>query len=449
MSTAAAIAAVTAVLKDLLLNSFVDHDASAMVGNVMVTARAPDTITLPEQNSQLNLFLYQISPNSGWRNVGLPARDSTGDLISAPPLAVDLHYLLSAYGAKDFHAEVLLGYAMQLFHEMPVLSRETIRKSLSPTMPVDIDAGPQGNIPVELRNLFECGLAEQFEQIKVTPSYLNLEEMFRVWMSFQVPYRTTISYCVSVVLIESKRKGKVALPVRNRSLHAVPFAFPVIEDVMSQSAPDQPFLRQPILATFRLALSGKNLQSSDTRIEVSGLEVADAGLLLSDERIEFDLPAGLRAGAHFVRVVHALDLATPPATLAPHKVMESNSISFVVSPTIGNVQCHDVVGAGQNAELLRSGKIVFAIAPAVTTTQRVILILNQTELPNSQQAKGYRFECRSHNHSGASPLSSSLEVPFVGVSQGSYLVRVQVDGAESQLATDIEGRFIAPKIEVP
>ncbi len=216
------IAAVTAVLKDLLLNSFVDHDAADMLGQVLVTARAPDTIPLPEQNSQLNLFLYQVTPNSGWRNVGYPSRDAEGHLTQAVPLALDLHYLLSAYGAKDFHAEVLLGYAMQLFHEMPVLTREVIRKALSPSLFVDSAAGPSGRIPEELKNLFLSGLADQIEQIKVTPSYLNMEEMFRVWMSFQVPYRTTLAYSVSVVLIDSKYQGSAALPVASRKISSVP-----------------------------------------------------------------------------------------------------------------------------------------------------------------------------------------------------------------------------------
>ena len=69
MSTPAAIAAVTAVLKDVLLNGLVDHDAMNTVGQVMVTAQAPDRVTLTEQNSQLNLFLYLITPNAGWRNL--------------------------------------------------------------------------------------------------------------------------------------------------------------------------------------------------------------------------------------------------------------------------------------------------------------------------------------------------------------------------------------------
>ena len=115
MSSPLAIASVTAVLKDLLNNGLIDHSLASTVGNVTVTALSPDRIdvTTLNQQSQLNLFLYQVTPNAGWRNVGLPSRDSRGERTSNPPLAIDLHYLLTAYGALELHSEILLGYGMQ------------------------------------------------------------------------------------------------------------------------------------------------------------------------------------------------------------------------------------------------------------------------------------------------------------------------------------------------
>ena len=74
MSNALAIAAVTAVLRDLLNNGVVQHDLSANVGVVSVTSKPPDVInTGPNEAAQLNLYLYQVTPNQGWRNVGQPA----------------------------------------------------------------------------------------------------------------------------------------------------------------------------------------------------------------------------------------------------------------------------------------------------------------------------------------------------------------------------------------
>ena len=202
MSSASGIAAVTAVLKDLLNNGLIAQDAAAVLGDVTVTALTPDRIT-QTTTSQLNLFLYLVMPNLGWRNVGQPSRAADGTLISGPPLALDLFYLLSSYGAKDLHAEILLGYAMKLLHETPVLSSDAIRGALSPSYEVN---GAPG-IPPELQDLFSSGLADQIEQIKITPNYLNSEEMFKLWMGIQSPYRLTMSYHVSVVLIDSDDAG--------------------------------------------------------------------------------------------------------------------------------------------------------------------------------------------------------------------------------------------------
>src|SRR4051794_27104830 len=128
MSSALAIASVTAVLKDLLNNGIIDRDLVSALGGVTVTALPPDRIDTSANNrqSQLNLFLYQVTPNAEWRN----AKNSSA------PLALDLHYLLTAYGASEFHGEILLGYGMQLLHETPILPIEAIRRALAPPTPV-------------------------------------------------------------------------------------------------------------------------------------------------------------------------------------------------------------------------------------------------------------------------------------------------------------------------
>ncbi|HJZ69754.1 MAG TPA: DUF4255 domain-containing protein, partial [Blastocatellia bacterium] len=104
MSSALAIAAVTAVLKDLLNNGLIDHNVGASVGEVTVSTLPPDRVDVldaAQKKSRLNLFMYQVTPNAGWRNVGLPSRNDRGERISNPPLALDLHYLLTAYGAEE------------------------------------------------------------------------------------------------------------------------------------------------------------------------------------------------------------------------------------------------------------------------------------------------------------------------------------------------------------
>src|SRR2546423_14161932 len=104
MSNALAVAAVSAVLKDLLNNGLIDHDVSTAVGKpVVVSVLPPDRVTTgAKEAAQLNLFLYQVTPNPGWQNAGFPSRDDQGARLTNPPLALDLHYLLTAYGRNDF-----------------------------------------------------------------------------------------------------------------------------------------------------------------------------------------------------------------------------------------------------------------------------------------------------------------------------------------------------------
>lgn len=211
MSSPLAIAAVTAALKDLLNDGLLNHDLSA-IGSFSVTASPPDrVVTGQNEPNQLNLFLYQVTPNLGWRNVGLPSRDGVGVRLSAPPLALDLHYLLTAYGAQDLNAEVLLGYSMHLLHETPVLTRDQLRTVLGAPSPVG-----GAILPAPFGNLSAVDLADQIELIKITPVFLSTEDLSKMWTAMQARYRPTMAYMASVVLIQSTNGGRSAPPVLKR-----------------------------------------------------------------------------------------------------------------------------------------------------------------------------------------------------------------------------------------
>lgn len=214
MSSPLALAAVTATLCDLLNNGLIDNDLSP-VGSFSVTAVPPDRIETGEQElNRLNLFLYQVTPNLGWRNEGMAARDSRDSRIrlSNPPLALDLHYMLTAYGSAPWAAEILLGFAMDVLHEKCVLSRADIRRALDPANnPISValvPPDPQGRIALDL--------ADQVEHLKILPQYLTSEELARLWTSMQARYRPTMAYEVCTVLIQSKRATQAALPVLKR-----------------------------------------------------------------------------------------------------------------------------------------------------------------------------------------------------------------------------------------
>lgn len=438
MSTALAIAAVTAVLKDLLNNGVINNDIASTVGEVAVTSLPPDRIDVSDGNerNQLNLFLYQVTPNAGWRNVGLPSRDSRGERISNPPLALDLHYMLSAYGTRDLHPEILLGYGMQLFHETPVLPRESIRKSLRP--PLDV---VDSDLPTRLRTLFDAQLAEQIEQIKIVPQALTTEEISRLWTAFQARYRPTAAYQASVVLIESRRTTRTPLPVRDRLIYVVPFKHPAIEAILSQANPAAPIVSgQPILSGYRLVIDGQDLRGDDTVVTIDGDAIAPASV--DDRRVTVVLPLTLGAGVHGVQVVHRLFMGSPPV---PHEGVTSNVAAFVLQPTIVSAAVSNVQSQPGG---LRNADVTVNVAPAVFDFQRVSLLLNEVNPPATRPAIALSFPARRDILSPPGS-TTSIDVPLTDVVPTAYLARLQVDGAHSPLVSDATGAFVAPQVVVP
>src|SRR5215469_10415100 len=219
MSNALAIAGVTAVLQFYLTNIY--SGLSALFGGtVTVSAKAPDIvqaeINLNQSLNQVNLFMHQVSHNQGWRNQGLPSMSADGrTLLNNPPLALDLHYLVTAYGSQDWQAEGLLGFAVQMLHQSPVLTRADISNAMA-ALPGSDPLNPLSSA------LGTSGLADQVEMIKITPATLGREEMAWLWTALKADYRPTFPFQVSVVLMQPPANAIIAIPVMQRQIQAVP-----------------------------------------------------------------------------------------------------------------------------------------------------------------------------------------------------------------------------------
>ena len=423
MSTALAIAGVTAVLRDLLNDGLVNHNVSGVLGSsVTVSVLAPDRVVPPSASeaSQLNLFLYLVTPNPGWRNEALPSRDATGrQRLTNPPLALDLHYLLSVYSGGDLHAEILLGYAMQLLHEMAVLTRDAIRTALNPS------PGVGASLPPALRALADSGLDDQVELIKLTPQYLNTEEMSKLWTAMQSHFRPTAAYTASVVLIEAQRAARSPLPVlsrgqvdlatgRDRGVEVIPSLLPPLPTLTAVVPP----AHQSVAAIGdTVALRGHHLEGSSREVLLTNdrfeIEATIAALpppsppAGTDALIEISLtgqaavlPAGLyRVAARLVR----------PGESKPR---ETNRIALTLAPQMTNLPL-SVARAGDG-----SASFTIEFTPALRVGQSAVLVLGQTEyLPQG------------------SPGSPATALSFVipDAPPGSHLARLRVDGIESPI----------------
>jgi len=429
MSSALAIAGVTAVLQRLINDGLADFPP-VTVPTFEVTSLPPSRILVPANgadHNQLNLFLYQVTPNASWRNMALPSRDEEGQHRSNPPLALDLHYLLSAYGAERLNAEILLGCAMQALHETPFLTRDAVRTALSSS------AAPGDPLGDMLRALGTAGLAEQIEQIKITPQTLSTEEMSKLWTAFQAPYRPTAGYLATVVLIESRRPTRQTLPVRERIVKAIPFQRPTIESIESNAGADE-----PIVANSTIIIKGRQLRGAITSVLISGIPFIPAANDLAENEIKIVLPPPLpdvlRAGIQSVQVVHEVDLGKPPVA---HRAVESNVAAFILHPKL-------VPPFAPSA-----GKLSLKFEPSVGRSQRVTLLLGQRNPPAGAPGRSFSIPAPPENGITVAGQTETATIEFsLGVAADVYFLRVQVDGAESSLTIDGAGKFDGPTVTV-
>ena len=127
MSNHLAIATVTATLRDLVFAA-----VSADVPGANVTMVKPDGVGSGVPATGVNIFLYQVTPSAAARNEDLPTRSENGTLVRRPRVGLDLHYLLTFYGAEaQLIPQRLLGSAARVLHARPVLTRAQVNSSVA------------------------------------------------------------------------------------------------------------------------------------------------------------------------------------------------------------------------------------------------------------------------------------------------------------------------------
>jgi hypothetical protein len=432
-----AIATVTFVLGQII-----DAAAKAAVPGAGVTTQRPGTLsgnTSPNQGPHVNLYLYQVSPNAAWRNDDLPTRGADGGLVRRPQAALDLSYLLTFFGNEtELEPQRILGGVATALHARPVLTREKIRSVIETV-----------TTPDPTHYLAGSDLAEQVELVKFSPLPLNLEELSKLWSVFlQTPYSLSVAYQGSVVLLEADGAPQQAAPVRERNVYVEPPRRPVIEQLLSRSGPNEsPAPDRPILSTDDLVIRGRELQGNDMRVLVGGIEVTTFEEA-SNTQIILSIPTGLQAGPRALRIVHRIMMGTPPS---PHGGVESNTVTFELRPRIAKDANGDyeitVTDTQPDEGNTKKAKVTVKLNPEVGQRQRVVLLLNEKQPPNTRPARSYSFEAPPRTQPTDPETSASITIPVRRVAPGLYLIRVRVDGAESLLDTSPSGEYISPEVE--
>jgi hypothetical protein len=414
MSNGFAIAAVTAVLKERLQDRLGDADVQAAIGPVKVTSLPPDRIQSGgAEPNQLNIYLHHAAPNAAFRNAGDPIRDSGGARIARPPLPLDLHYLITAFGIDTYAGEILLGHAMQEMHERPLLDPASIHQVLAPTV-------PDPNLPAPVSG---SGLDDQRECLRITPEAVGSEEMSRLWTALQAQYRTTAAYTVGVVLIDPEEPARKAYPVRDRGIGADAVAVPAVRDVVVAPATGPVDPAAPIVATSRLLIRGEHL-------DAPGLAVVVGREMLPVTERRPDGPVVDLAAAT------ALRPGTVPVQVLLSETVRSNTVPVAVHATISATVANDVV--------------TVTVAPEVGADQRVVLLLNEKGPPSHDPPRAFSFSPAPGNGVPANADSTATVPVAIDVPADTYVVRLEVDGVDSILDVDAgTGRYAVPSVAVP
>lgn len=409
MSDAMAIASVTAVIKGMLDNAMTDNSVSSLVGHtVTVTTVSPGLIKEGDSEPpQLNLFLYRVSPNAAWRNIGQPSRSIRGERLTNAPLALDLYYILTAYGNGDFSAETMLGYSMQVLHEMSVLTRKEIKKILSSL------TGINNNLA---QALSDSGIADQVELIKLTPHTMNSEEISKLWTAFSTGYRPSVAYQASVVLIENSSPGRSPLPVLTIG--------PQDTGVISQVGLVPPF---PSLTAIQppdkqisarlgdiLTIQGHHLDYDSTakvclkRAHLEEIIEIKDFLEITETSIKLQLPSDpgasstWAAGFYTVYAVFGTD----------KKGRSTNELALPLAPVIATIEGKDNKNVVDVAD---KTKVNVTFNPQVRPGQRVSLLIGNTEIPAQLPDLP----------------TDSLIFNAESVAKGDYTAYMRVDGVDS------------------
>ncbi len=397
MSNVFSIAAVTATIKDLLENGLVSDAIVSSMGDVIVTALPPDRISVEaDERPQLNLFLYQVLPNrnADWLSNTADksyARSIVDARNSTPPLALDLFYVLTAYGAKDFQAELLLGYAIQLLHKIPILTSDRIETALNNATKVSAAS----IFSQTLSAISAAELAQNIGTIKISSEFLNIDEMSRLWSLFQTHYRPSTAYRVSMVSIPEYQQ----IDGIETSLT------PQIDRITS-------IANRSITVNHPLLISGQHLRGEITRIRIGKKDTILPPADVNPTQIAIKIPPHLHAGIQGIQILHS-------AIATPQQLLESNLVAFVLHPEITAT-----ITQIQDREKVRIVDITLKFNPKVAPSQPVILRLYDSSKP---QEIAY-----SHPPISVSTETDSIEFQLTNIHPGTYLVSASVDGAQSQ-----------------
>jgi len=421
MSTALAIAAVTRTLRNLLEGMKDLDNYSGLPDDTRPTTEIQIT-TLPldrvrdgngtRMGNQLNLFLYHTEQNAAWRNMDVPRQLRPGE-TGNPPLPLNLYYIITAYGQDDSElvAHVLLGAAMRILHDHPLLGRAEIRNALP-----------------------DSALDKQVERVRITSQPLSLDDVSKLWTGSQSEFRLSVAYQVAVLLIDSLRSPRAPLPVLRRGdedqgVSTVTAPGPTLESVafVDPALGEQPPHGRPAARLGDvLVLGGAHLGGYPTDPLTARLRhpllrdplewTVEQGHSDTEVRVALPAASGTNVPARWPPGFYTIELVYRPPDLTKLPATSTNRLPFTLAPALVSIDPASRKVGEQPFDLT-----VKCLPQIRAAEQRVTVLLGSRE-----------FSPSTVTTPADDPNGATTVVVRVGnLTVGQHAVRLRVDGADS------------------
>lgn len=186
MATHQAIAAVSLALQGLLDRALPKDDYPA--AQVRLVQPADFATGMAEG---ISLLLYRVGVNTSLRN--LPPRTARDGGRFRPSLPLDLHYVLTAWATDADKQQRLLGWAMRLLEDTPILAGNEINQFMP-----------------------EVAVFQPEESVELICDPLPLDQWFALWDKLKPKATTSMTYLARMVLLDSERPMPEGERVRQR-----------------------------------------------------------------------------------------------------------------------------------------------------------------------------------------------------------------------------------------
>jgi len=285
LSSAQAINDINKTLHTILRQHFGldDQDAQIIFG--------PPTDDSSSDNTKTGMyvFLYNIIEDPFLRNQPNEIAGGEHILSKRPPVGINLYYMLTPFSSPiegresldEIKAHTLIAKAIRGFHENGVVNPK----------------------------FFPPNTVLGRSKVRISPVQMNLEEITKIWGSFDKPFKLSMCYEVSIAWVTTTEQAKELFLVEEPVLEGVPAfgnrslaALKIIggdvvrvhPDQMRESTDIRPIAIQPGMA---LSVYGKNFQGKKLRVRIDNTELDEKSVrIINENLLKVKIPPNETAG---------------------------------------------------------------------------------------------------------------------------------------------------------